>query len=172
MVDLSAQATQASVAAVVGVSQQAISALVRDERLPMDGTVLDVVQAYCHRLREVAAGRAGAEAGGLDLVQERAALAREQRMGIAIKNAVARKEFAPVVLLGEVLATASQAVAERFDQLPGMLKRACPDLPEAARDQVMSAIAAARNEWVVRTAQLAAQRLGEEGDADEEIVDA
>jgi hypothetical protein len=26
---------------------------------------------------------------------------------------------------------ASQAVVERFEQLPGALKKACPDLPEA-----------------------------------------
>jgi hypothetical protein len=45
--------------------------------------------AYCARLREMAAGRQS-DAGGLDLIQERAALAREQRIGHEIKNAVSR----------------------------------------------------------------------------------
>jgi phage terminase Nu1 subunit (DNA packaging protein) len=164
--------TQAEFALIVGVSEAKVSQLVADGVLDRGDTAHQWVVAYNLRLREVAAGRAGAEVGGLDLVQERAALAREQRMGIAIKNAVARKEFAPVSQLGEVLATASQAVSERFEQLPGMLKRACPDLPEAARDQLMTAITSARNEWVARTAQLVVQQLTEMGEGDEEIVDA
>ena len=110
--------------------------------------------AYCGRLREQAAGRMGSEAGGLDLAQERAALAREQRHGIAIKNAVARGEYAAISLLAEVLAGASQAVGERFEHLPGQLRKVCPDLPPAAVDQLMTAIASARNEWVRQTATL------------------
>lgn len=165
--------TQAEFALIVGVSEAKVSQLMADGVLDRGDTAHQWVVAYNLRLREVAAGRAGAEVGGLDLVQERAALAREQRMGIAIKNAVARKEYAPVTLLGEVLGTASQAVSERFEQLPGMIKRACPDLPEAARDQVMATIAAARNEWVKRTMQLVAERLADmEADGDDEVIDA
>jgi phage terminase Nu1 subunit (DNA packaging protein) len=109
------------------------------------------------------------EVGGLDLVQERAALAREQRHGIELKNAVARGEFAPIALLSEVLATASMSVVERFEQLPGALKKTCPDLPEAARDQVMGLLANARNEWVRSTAELVSSRIGMSDDGDDEI---
>lgn len=56
---------------------------------------------YCDRLRGMAAGRHSA--GGLDLVQERAALARSQREAQELKNAVARGEFAPIGLLADVL---------------------------------------------------------------------
>ena len=170
-VDLSTPYTQPALAMLVGVSQQAISAWVNDGKLPPTGALGDVLIVYCQRLRDVAAGRLGAEVNGLDLVQERAALAREQRLGIEIKNATARGEYAPITLLAEVLATASQSVAERFEQLPGSLKKACPDLPEAARDRVMSAIVDARNEWVRATAQLVVLKLADE-DADGEVIDA
>lgn len=90
----------------------------------------------------------------LDLAQERAWLAREQRIAVEMRNAITRGEYAPIQLLGEVLAGASQAVAERFDHLPGQLRKSCPDLPQQALDQVMKTIAEARNEWVRQTVEL------------------
>lgn len=109
--------------------------------------------------------------GGLDLVQERAALAREQREGQAIKNAVARKEFAAVGLLADVLGMAASAVVDRFDQLDGVLKKACPDLPEDAKTAVLQVIANARNEWIRATGKLVAdsvdEMLAEDDEADE-----
>jgi hypothetical protein len=107
-------------------------------------------------------------------VQERAALAREQRLGHEIKNEVARKTYGPITLLAETLALASQAVVERFEQLPGALKKNCPDLPEAARVQVMTAIAAARNEWEARTQALVTEQLAAalaEDEAGEEFAE-
>ncbi len=171
VVDLSRPLSQAQFGELVGVSQQAVSDFIRTAALgPVTGH--ELLLAYCERLREVAAGRGSLEAGGLDLVQERAALAREQRIGHEIKNEVARKTYAPIALLAETLALASQAVSERFEQLPGALKKACPDLPEAARDQVMRAITDARNQWVDNTRQLAVQQLaGESEDDQPEEVD-
>ena len=158
---------------VVGVSQQAISALVTEGKLPFARALLgEVLLAYCQRLRDQAAGRLGAEVGGLDLVQERAALAREQRLGIEIKNAVLRGEYAPIALLSEVLATASQSVVERFEQLPGQLKKACPELPDAAREQVMAALASARNEWVRATEALVVSNAEADLADDAEVLDA
>jgi phage terminase Nu1 subunit (DNA packaging protein) len=173
-VDLTKPITQADFGTLVGVSQQAVSDFVKVAALGPGVSARDMLLAYCERLREVAAGRGWSEAGGLDLAQERAALAREQRLGHEIKNAVARKEYAPVSALAEVLAMASQAVVERFEQLPGMLKKACPEMPDKARDQVMQVISAARNEWVSRTEKLATDRLGESLDADpgDEVDDA
>ena len=159
VIDLAAPATQSDVAMVVGVSQQAISALVTEGKLQGDGTLGEVLQAYCQRLRLQAAGRMGDEVGGLDLVQERAALAREQREGQAIKNAVARKEFAPVGLLADVLGMAASAVVDRFDQLEGALRKACPDLPDDAKTTVQSVIAAARNEWIRSTERLVTEAI-------------
>jgi len=135
------------------VSQQAISAQMSEGKLPSGGTLGELIAVYCERLRDQAAGRMG-ETGGLDLVQERAALAREQRIGQAIKNGVARKEYGPVGLLADVLGTASSAVVDRFDHLEGVLAKSCPDLPEEAKTAVLTVIADARNEWIKSTARL------------------
>ena len=144
---------------MVGVTQPAISAMVSEGKLPAAGTLGEVLHAYCQRLRMQAAGRMGDELGGLDLVQERAALAREQREGQAIKNAVARKEYAPVGLLADVLGMAASAVVDRFDQLEGALRKACPDLPDDAKTTVQSVIAAARNEWIRSTERLVTEAI-------------
>ena len=157
--DLDIQAKQADVALIVGISQPTISVLMSEGKIPAAGTLRELIHAYCHRLREQAAGRLGSEVGGLDLSQERAALAREQRMGYEIKNAVLRSEYAPIGLLAEVLATASQSIVERLEQLPGQLKKACPELPESTRDVLMTALASARNEWVRATTELVTTKL-------------
>lgn len=170
VIDLNERATQTSLASLVGVTQPTISNLMAEGKIPPAGTMGELLLAYCQRLRSQAAGRLGEE-GGLDLVQERAALAREQRIGQAIKNGVARKEYAPVGLLADVLGTASSAVVDRFDHLEGMLAKSCPDLPEEAKTAVLTVIADARNEWIRSTAKLvdmAVDEMLEEGDSDEQ----
>ncbi|ATA55354.1 hypothetical protein CKY39_20625 [Variovorax boronicumulans] len=164
--------SQAEFGAWVGVSEARVSQLMAEGVLTRGESGHEWLIAYCERMRDMAAGRASSELGGLDLVQERAALAREQRLGIAIKNAVARGEYAPISLLAEVLATASQSVSERFEQLPGLLRKVCPELPDTARDKLMSAIADARNQWVRATARLVSEAVSppeddepEEGEA-------
>lgn len=112
---------------------------------------------YCDRLRDMAAGRHSA--GGLDLVQERAALARSQREAQELKNAVARGEFAPIGLLADVLGQAASAVVDRMDQVEGDLRKACPDLPEDARVVVLRTLANARNEWIRSTAKLVSDQV-------------
>lgn len=159
LIDLSAPAAQSVVAEIVGVSKQAISAMVNGGKLPACKTTGELLKAYCDRLREQAAGRLGDTVGGLDPAHETAALKRAQREGQEIKNALLRGEYAPINLLAEVLATASQSVVERFDQLPAALRKTCPDLPGAARDQLMNTIAIARNEWVRATCELLTARL-------------
>lgn len=159
--------TQAEFAADVGVSQQAVSDMLGAGVLLEGQGEAQWLLAYCHRLREQAAGRL--ETGILSLSQERAALAREQRMGIEIKNAVARGQYASIALLAEVLATASQSVAERFEQIPGMLKKTCADLTDAQLGHLMTALAGARNEWVRATAELVTQGI-ESTDDDAELI--
>lgn len=163
---LDCRVTQTAFADLMGVDQSVISRLISDGWLVETGTALDWLRQYMHRLREQAAGRMGDSVDGLDPAQEGAALKRSQREGQEIKNAVARKEFAPIGLLAEVLATASMSVVERFDQLPAALRKTCPDLPEAARDQVMSVLASARNEWVRATSEIVVKSLASNDDAD------
>lgn len=163
---LAAQISQAEFAELIGVSEAKVSQLFSEGVLEKGECGHAWLTTYCARLREVAAGRGSMDAGGLDLVQERAALAREQRIGQALKNHRERQTFLPVTLLAEVLAKASQAVVERFEHLPGAIKKACPDLPEAARLQLFKVIDSARNEWVRQTAELVVNVLSDEDEPD------
>lgn len=163
---------------MIGVSEARVSQLVSESVITRGDTAAEWLVAYCERLRDQAAGRIGADGmGALDLVQERAALAREQREGQAIKNAVARKEYAPVGLLADVLGQAASAVVDCFEQLEGTLKKACPDLPDEAKTTVLTVIAKARNQWITATdklvsdsidAMLADDGLGSDTDAPDE----
>lgn len=170
---LSKPATQEALAELVGVTQPTISNLMAQGKLPREGTLGELVLAYCERLRDQAAGRLG-DTLGLDLVQERAALAREQRIGQAMKNAIARGEYAPIGALADVLGMASSAIVDRIDQLDGVLRKACPDLPEEARATVLQVIASARNEWIRSTVKLVTddvQTMLEDGEDEPEQSD-
>lgn len=156
--------TQDEFADLVGVTQQSVSRLINEGVLLREGTGVDWLKAYVERLREQATGRLGVEQG-LDLVQERAWLAREQRESYRIRNAVALGEYAPIGLLAHVLAAASTAIVERIDSLPGVLWKACPDLPDEARDAIGRVLNSARGEWIRGTSALALTRC-EEVDAD------
>lgn len=146
--------SQAEFAQLIGVSEARVSQLVSEGVIARGDTALAWLLGYCERLRDQAAGRSGAEAGGLDLVQERAALAREQRIGQAIKNRVARQEFAPVGLLSDVLARASSALVDQLDQFEGLLRKSAPDVPDEAKVVVLQMLAKARNAWIKGTADL------------------
>lgn len=160
--------SQADFAELVGVSEARVSQLMADGVMQRGGTVHEWLLAYCERLRDQAAGRTGDGAGGLDLVQERAALARSQREAQDLKNAVARGEFAPIGLLADVLGRAASSVVDRFDQLEGALRKSCPDISDDVLLAVLGVNAAARNEWLRATARLVDQYIDELADADEE----
>lgn len=165
--------SQAEFAEMVGVSEARVSQLIGEGVITRGDTAAQWLVGYCERLRDQAAGRAGSEVGGLDLVQERAALARSQRIAQDLKNAVARGEYAPVGLLADVLGMAASAVVDRFDQLEGALRKTCPDLPEEAVATVQTVLANARNEWIRATEKLVAKALDEMLEADDEAgVDA
>lgn len=153
---------------MVGISQPAVSDLMSRGVIAAGGTAGEWLRMYCAHLREVAAGRASMDGGGLDLVQERAALAREQREGQAIKNAIARREYAPIDLLTRVLSAACAAVVERLDGLSPRLRKEVPDLPPDAYDAIASVIASARNEWV-RAAHASMMRHDDDGDEMEDV---
>lgn len=161
--DLSAPVLQEEFAAMVGISQPKVSQLISEGVIPRDGTAAEWLLAYCERLREQAAGR------GQELTSERAALARSQRIGQDLKNAVAQKQYAPIGLLTDVLAAASAALVDRFDAFPADLRKRCPDLSEEVRLQLENLVGDARNEWA-RATTAAAMRAIEDiagGDEDE-----
>lgn len=149
--------TQEQFGELVGISQQAVSELMAKKVIQGGMTARVWLLAYTRHLRDVAAGR---DPDGA-LVVERTRLAREQADSIAVKNAIARKEYAPIAVLADVLAAASAAVVDRFDALPADLRKACPDLPQPARDAIQRTIANARNEWIRSTSSLVAERAAQ-----------
>lgn len=166
---LDAPISQAEFAQIVGISEARVSTLISEGVLVKGDSAHSWLLGYCDRLRDMAAGRHSA--GGLDLVQERAALARSQREAQELKNAVARGEFAPIGLLADVLGEASSAVVDRMDQIEGQLRKACPDLPEDARQVILRMMADARNEWIRSTAKLISDKMDQMADALDEGED-
>jgi phage terminase Nu1 subunit (DNA packaging protein) len=158
VVNLSEGITQAQFAELIGVSEAKVSQMKADGILRAGDTGAQWLLVYVGRLREQAAGRMSGE-GGADLVQERALLARAQREGQELKNAVARGEYAPISMLGDVLANASQAVVDRLEQISSQLRVNCPDLPPAALATVMEVVTSARNEMARKTTSLMADLL-------------
>lgn len=150
---LDAIVSQAEFAQMVGVSEASISKRVSEGVLTRGENVHAWLVGYCEHLRDQAAGRIG-ETLGLDLVQERAGLARAQREAQELKNQVARGEFAPIGILADVLGLASSAIVDRMDQFEGQVRKACPDLPQEVLLIVLRIMADARNEWIRSTSQL------------------
>ncbi|UGQ45090.1 terminase small subunit [Massilia endophytica] len=141
--DLNQPMTQAAFGALVGISQQAVGNLIAREVLDPSMPGLQMLHAYCSHLREQAAGRAAN--GDLDLAQERAGLAREQRIRVALQNAERLKVLAPVTLIEEVLAKSGARVAAIFDAIPGAVRRRVPSLPAEEVKAIAHEIARARN---------------------------
>lgn len=170
MIDLSAPVQQATLAQIVGVSKQAINAMVQDGKLPDCKTMGEMLSAYCERLRGQAAGRLGSESeGGLDLVQERAGLAQAQRIAQELKNAVSTGEYAPIGLLSDVLGMASSAVADRLGHLEGALRKSCPGIDDEVMAVVLRVVTSARNEWIRSTSKLvvdAIDAMKDDGDCE------
>lgn len=135
--------TQAEFGALVGISQQAVGNLVGRGVLDTSAPALQVLHAYCSHLREQAAGRAAN--GDLDLATERAGLAREQRIRVALQNAVSLKELAPVALLEEVLSKAGARIAGMLDAIPGGVRRRVPALSADEITTIGAEIARVRN---------------------------
>lgn len=163
--------TQAEIAAHLDLSDRALREFLSKSGIDHKQVSLAEIRVrYIRKLREEAAGRSAS--GDLDLATERALLARAQREGQEIKNEVARETYAPIELLSDVLANASQAVVDRLEQLPALLQRVCPELPPAARDALITEIVSARNEMARKTASLVADAL-DLGDIqeDEEVVE-
>ncbi|MFT4197685.1 MAG: terminase small subunit [Pseudoxanthomonas sp.] len=158
MLDLGKPITQAQFGALIGVTQPAVSDLVRRRILSAGDSAGEWLLAYCEHMREMAAGRGGDD--GPALVAERARLAREQADKIAMQNAVTRNELAPAWLLEHVLVKFGTRTARILDTIPGTLRRRFPQLGSDDLTEVARIVAKARN--------LAATMRLEDVDADDE----
>ena len=122
--NLDTTCTQAQFGELVGISQQAVSDLLTREVIqpgaPAGAWLID----YCANLREQAAGR-GADG---ELAFQRSELARVTRERAQIKLATERKEYAPVSVVEQLLATVGRTIAGSLEALPGTLHKRCPAL--------------------------------------------
>lgn len=142
--------TQSAFGDLVGISQQAVSDLVKRDVIVPGETAAVWLLAYCANLREQAAGRAAS--GELDLGAERAALAREQRVRIEMQNAQTRRELAPVAVLELALATMGRKVAATLEAIPVNIKRRSKNFTAEDIEFLTTEITKARN--IAAAAQL------------------
>lgn len=143
MANLDQSGTQSEFGKLVGISQPAVSDLISRSILA-NGQPMGVwLLQYCMHLREVAAGRASS--GDLDLVQERARLAKEQADKVAMLNARARRELAPVYVLEQALANACRQIAGILEAIPVNLKRRVKNLSAEELEFITREIVQARN---------------------------
>lgn len=138
-IPLDQPSTQTEFGDLVGISQQAVSELQTSGLWKSQVTTIENVRAYCAKLREEAAGR------DTELARERARLAREQADGIALKNAAQRREYAPVVMLEQALATACRQIVGVLETLPRQLRAKCAHLTSADIAIVEAEIVKVRN---------------------------
>jgi phage terminase Nu1 subunit (DNA packaging protein) len=173
MFDLEAQFKQAEFGELVGISQPAVSDLLARGVLADGQSGGAWLKQYCRHLREIAAGRA--TNGDLDLATERARLAKEQADRIAMQNAIARGELAPVAAMEAVLATVGAKVGKILDTIPGLVRRRVPDIGADVVEHIASDIAKCRNKAASMT--LTSLEDDDEGDQQDpadmqEVVDA
>ncbi|AXK39630.1 terminase small subunit [Crenobacter cavernae] len=140
---LSRQGYQAEFGQLVGISQPAVSDLISRGILAQGAYLSDWLLSYCAHIREQAAGRASS--GDLDLVQERARLAKEQADKVAMLNARLRRELAPVWVLEIALAGVARQVAGVLEAIPVNLKRNSDTISTKDLDFITREIITARN---------------------------
>lgn len=122
--NLDTTCTQAQFGELVGISQPAVSDLLTREVIQPGAAAGAWLIDYCAHLREQAAGR-GADG---ELAYQRSELARVSRERAEIKLALERREYAPVSLIEQVLATVGRTIAGSLEALPGTLHKRCPAL--------------------------------------------
>lgn len=152
--------TQEQFGQLVGVSQQAVSDLLARTVIKPGDTAGQWLLAYTAHLREQAAGR-GADG---ELAFQRSELARVSRERAEIKLALERREYAPVALIEQVLATVGRSIAGVLEPLHVNLHKLCPALTPADLKIIQTEVAKACDIAVSASlANLDVKEPGEDG---------
>lgn len=122
--NLTTTCTQADFGELVGIGQPAVSDLLARGVVQPGDVAGKWLLDYTAHLREQAAGR-GADG---ELAFQRSELARVSRERAEIKLALERKDFAPVALIEQVLATVGRSIAGVLEPLHVNLHKLCPAL--------------------------------------------
>ncbi|MDR1661226.1 MAG: hypothetical protein LBR95_02190 [Azoarcus sp.] len=120
---------------LVGITQPAVSDLVKRGILTGKNAREWILQ-YCQHLREIAAGRASKNGDGLDLVAERARLAKAQADAQEMKNLVERRQLIPADEIEPRLAAACITAREMLLDSVQRLARELP-VDTAAREKML-----------------------------------
>lgn len=133
-----------------------------DARSQMDIDACRV--AYIRHLRERAAGRTSdeAEAEGLDLVAEKARLAKEQADHYAMRNAEKRGELVPVADYTAAVLSVIEMVKAKLLRIPAKVAKTDSRL----KDRIADALEDALDE--LSAARIAEERGGGDDDGDDE----
>lgn len=131
--------SQRTFAELVGISEPAVSGLVKRGIIQPGGTLQEWIQAYCANLREQAAGRS------VQLSEERAGLAREQKLLARLRKQRELGEWAPIDNLTVVLSRVTSQMASTFESIPVQLKRQFPAITAEQLDLVREELVKARN---------------------------
>jgi terminase small subunit / prophage DNA-packing protein len=140
-VDLDQPCLQADFAALVGISQPAVSELLTRGILKPRQAGRVWLLAYTQQLREQAAGR-GADG---ELAINRAAESATRNELLQIKLKKARGDFTDVALIEQVLAHVGTQIASKLEPLPARIKMLCPQLTSEDLKGIEASITDARN---------------------------
>lgn len=127
--------TQGRFAELIGISQPAVSDLLKRGVLSRDATATTWLLEYCTNLREQAAGRQAD--GGLNLATERARLSRAQADIAELNLRERRGELVPIAGLEHKLKAAVIAAREYLLQQPPRLSMLLDGLDRAAREELL-----------------------------------
>ncbi|AWV21725.1 Phage Terminase Small Subunit [Roseomonas mucosa] len=167
-------ATDAELAAHLDISDRLVRELRKKgvfPEVPRGGNDLDGCRtAYIRHLRERAAGRQGdADAGDLDLVQERARLAKEQADATAMRNAQARGEMVPITAVTVAVVGAIELAKSRLLRVPAIVAKADGKLKlriQTAVEDALDSLATVRVEDIAAGGTSADEPDGEQDEGD------
>ncbi len=144
-------ATNGEIAAHLSTSTREVQALRAKGVIPAAGTSLDNCRlAYIRHLREAAASRV-ASAQKSDLDTERARLASEQADLIAMKNALMRRETAPLAAITQAVIGMIEVVRSHLARVPGKVAPSDAALRARIGDAIEDALVDLNAERAVET---------------------
>ncbi|MGB0468562.1 MAG: hypothetical protein ACPGF7_13670 [Pontibacterium sp.] len=120
---LNEAANQTGFAGLVGVSQQAISARVRDGELPRDGTYGEWLDIYLTRLRDEASGRGGDDEGEL-----RRARTEDMQASAALKRLQFNEKAGELIVRAEAHAFLASWATFSSREFSGAVDRLIADI--------------------------------------------
>ena len=152
MIDLSEKVSEKNLVLITGLSQGRINQMKSNEIWFLDMSLKDASHSIVKWLGRRAAGLVSED--GLDLVQERAKLAKENRETASLKNAELRVELVRSDEIRRTLFSAARSVRNSFQTIADRVSMPIAgmtdqhDIHELIDDEVMQVLGDMDNSWV------------------------